>query len=87
MLSEELGTIENLNLSGGEPFLRKEFGEICRFFIRNNGVKQIYVPTNGSFAGKTIAAIEEVLREPSLQLFAVGILLDGIPSITTAFAV
>ena len=24
-LSEELGPIENLNLSGGEPFLRKEF--------------------------------------------------------------
>ena len=33
-LSEELGPIENLNLSGGEPFLRKEFGEICRQFIR-----------------------------------------------------
>src|SRR6188472_864349 len=48
-LSNELGTIENLNLSGGEPFLRKEFGEICRFFIQNNGVRQIYVPTNGTF--------------------------------------
>ena len=24
-LSEDLGTVENLNLSGGEPFLRKEF--------------------------------------------------------------
>jgi hypothetical protein len=23
--------------------LRKEFGEICRFFVRDNGVKQIYV--------------------------------------------
>ncbi len=33
-LSEELGAIENLNLSGGEPFLRKEFDVICRQFIR-----------------------------------------------------
>src|SRR5690242_8074764 len=40
-LSGELGHIENLSLSGGEPFLRKEFGAICRMFIRNNGVKQI----------------------------------------------
>ena len=61
-LSAELGTIENLNLSGGEPFLRKEFAEICSFFIRNNGVRQIYVPTNGSFADRTIAALEQVSR-------------------------
>ena len=33
-LSASLGRIETLNLSGGEPFLRKEFGEICRMFIR-----------------------------------------------------
>src|SRR5580765_7718571 len=33
-LSESLGPIENLNLSGGEPFLRREFAEICRQFIR-----------------------------------------------------
>ena len=27
-LSRSLGQVENLNLSGGEPFLRPEFGEI-----------------------------------------------------------
>src|SRR5579863_658298 len=39
-LSEELGTIENLNLSGGEPFIRAEFADIVRLFIRNNNVTQ-----------------------------------------------
>jgi MoaA/NifB/PqqE/SkfB family radical SAM enzyme len=78
-LSAELGPVENLNLSGGEPFLRKEFAEICGFFIRHNGVKQIYVPTNGSFADRTVAAVEQVLREKSLQLFAVEFSLDGMP--------
>lgn len=76
-LSAELGPVENLNLSGGEPFLRKEFAEICGFFIRHNGTKQIYVPTNGSFADRTVAAVEQVLREKSLQLFAVEFSLDG----------
>lgn len=84
-LSDELGVVENLNLSGGEPFLRKEFGEICRFFIRNNRVKQIYVPTNGSFTGKTISALEEVFREPDLELFAVELSLDGMPEFHDAF--
>jgi sulfatase maturation enzyme AslB (radical SAM superfamily) len=76
-LSDELGRIENLNLSGGEPFLRKELGEICRYFIRNNHVKQIYVPTNGYFRDRTVDAVREVLMESSLTLFAVEISLDG----------
>lgn len=84
-LSRDLGQIENLNLSGGEPFLRKEFGEICRLFIRNNGVKQIYVPTNGSFADRTIRALEEVLKEPDIQLFAVELSLDGMPEYHNRF--
>jgi MoaA/NifB/PqqE/SkfB family radical SAM enzyme len=78
-LSGELGRVENLNLSGGEPFLRKEFAEICSFFIRNNQTRQIYVPTNGSFADRTVAAVEQVLKERTLELFAVEFSLDGMP--------
>jgi MoaA/NifB/PqqE/SkfB family radical SAM enzyme len=84
-LSEELGPIENLNLSGGEPFLRKEFGAICRQFIQRNGVKEIYVPTNAYFAERTIDAIREVLKEPSLRLFGVEISLDGMPKFHDEF--
>ena len=76
-LSRQLGRIENLNLSGGEPFLRPEFGAICRQFIRHNGVKEIYVPTNGYFADRTIMQIRETLREASLRFFTVELSLDG----------
>lgn len=76
-LSESLGRIENLNLSGGEPFLRAEFGEICRQFIRRNQVRQIYVPTNGYFTDRTIPQLEQALREPGLELFGVELSLDG----------
>lgn len=77
-LSESLGPIENLNLSGGEPFIRKEFAQICRTFIRNNGVREIYVPTNGTMLDRTVAALDEVLQEPGLDLFAVEFSLDGL---------
>lgn len=86
-LSEELGPIENLNLSGGEPFLRKEFATICRQFIQKNGVKEIYVPTNAYFTDKTIDAIRDVLKEPSLRLFGVEISLDGMPEFHDTFRV
>src|SRR3984957_5799228 len=77
-LSRSLGRIENLNLSGGEPFLRPEFGEICRQFIRHNKVRQIYVPTNGSFTDRTVLQITETLKEKDLNLFVAEISLDGL---------
>jgi MoaA/NifB/PqqE/SkfB family radical SAM enzyme len=78
-LSDSLGRIENLNLSGGEPFLRPEFGEICRKFIQQNEVRQIYVPTNGSFSDRTVKQVRETLKERSLELFVVEFSLDGMP--------
>jgi MoaA/NifB/PqqE/SkfB family radical SAM enzyme len=86
-LSQSLGRIENLNLSGGEPFLRKEFSEICRQFVRHNGAKQIYVPTNGWYLEKTIQAISETLEEPTLELFAAELSLDGMPEFHDTFRV
>ncbi|MEQ1729962.1 MAG: radical SAM protein [Vicinamibacterales bacterium] len=86
-LSDSLGPLETLNLSGGEPFLRREFAEICRKFIRTNGVKQIYVPTNGYYTDKTVAAIEDVLKEPSLDLFVAELSLDGMPEFHDRFRV
>ncbi len=86
-LSESLGKIENLNLSGGEPFIRKDFAEICRQFIRRNGVRQIYVPTNGYFTKWTIEKISAVLEEPDLDLFVAEISLDGMPKFHDEFRV
>jgi MoaA/NifB/PqqE/SkfB family radical SAM enzyme len=76
-LSTSLGNIENLNLSGGEPFLRKEIGAVCREFVRRNGVRQIYIPTNGYFTERTVASVEDMLTEPDLSLLAIELSLDG----------
>jgi MoaA/NifB/PqqE/SkfB family radical SAM enzyme len=86
-LSRSLGKIENLNLSGGEPFLRKEFAEICQQFIHQNQVRQIYVPTNGSFTEKTVQQITSVLEERELDLFAVELSLDGMADYHDTFRV
>ncbi len=75
--AKDYGTFENLYLSGGEPFIRKELGEICRFFIRNNKVKQVYIPTNAYFTDKMKKHIEETLEERDLQLLVIEISLDG----------
>lgn len=80
-LSRELGRVENLNLGGGEPFLRAELAEICSTFVRVNGVRQIYCPTSGFFTDRTVACVSEVLaREPELELLALELSLDGMPA-------
>lgn len=86
-LSESLGKIENLNLSGGEPFLRKDFSEVCRQFISHNGVRQIYVPSNGYFTEKTIKQISRTLEAPELELFVIELSLDGMPRFHDEFRV
>jgi MoaA/NifB/PqqE/SkfB family radical SAM enzyme len=86
-LSRSLGHIENLNLSGGEPFLRPDFAEICRQFIKHNTVRQIYVPTNGYYTDKTTSQITETLREKTLDLFVAELSLDGMPEFHDKFRV
>jgi MoaA/NifB/PqqE/SkfB family radical SAM enzyme len=76
-LSKDLGPVENLNLSGGEPFLRKEFAAVCRQFVEQNGTRQIYVPTNGYFTERTVAAVKAVLERPELWFFVCELSLDG----------
>jgi MoaA/NifB/PqqE/SkfB family radical SAM enzyme len=86
-LSRSLGRIENLNLSGGEPFLRKDFSEICRQFIRQNGVRQIYVPSNGYYTDRMVQQISETLTAKELELFVVELSLDGMPEYHDKFRV
>jgi MoaA/NifB/PqqE/SkfB family radical SAM enzyme len=86
-LSRSLGQIENLNLSGGEPFLRREFAEICRQFIQHNQVRQIYVPTNGYYTDKIVRAISETLQEQELELFVAELSLDGMEEFHDRFRV
>ena len=79
-LSLELGHFEHLNLSGGEPFIHKQFADIVQFFITNNGVKEIYVPTNAFFPDRTEKQLRQLLKanDPSkLSLFVCEIPLDG----------
>lgn len=84
-LSENLGPIENLNLSGGEPFIRKEFAEVCLQFIRKNGVKEIYVPTNGWYTDDTVKQVRKVLQDKSLKLLGIELSLDGMPDFHDTF--
>ena len=48
-LTKNLGkSLLNVNLTGGEPFARKDITEIAKLYIKNTTVQSIYVTTNAS---------------------------------------
>lgn len=47
-MSKTMGKFSVLSLTGGEPFLREDIGEIARIFYKNNSIKFLIIPTNGS---------------------------------------
>ena len=76
-LSSTMPQFEDLWLSGGEPFLRKDLAEIITLFYNNNRVRGVRIPTNGLPIEQTIAAVKAVLeRCPNLQL-EVDVSIDG----------
>ena len=40
--------LNNLNLTGGEPFARKDFSDITDIYLKNTSVKSIFITSNGS---------------------------------------
>ena len=76
-LTTDLGSLENLYLSGGEPFMREDFAEVVELFIRKNGVQRVYTPSNGFYTDKTIAALRKLLPLSGLKGFTVELSLDG----------
>lgn len=63
-VSDSLGPMERLWISGGEPLVRAELIAICEVFHRNNGIRHVFLPTNGSFPQR-LAQIAQTISDLS----------------------
>jgi MoaA/NifB/PqqE/SkfB family radical SAM enzyme len=84
-LTAELGSLENLYTSGGEPFMREDFAEVVGLFLDRNRVQRVYTPSNGFYPDKTVAALRKILPHPGLKGYAVELSLDGMPEYHNQF--
>lgn len=72
------GSLMFLLPTGGEPFLRKDIGEVIKIFHKNTGVPNVGIPTNGSMTARTVSIVTDVLEScPGLDLH-IDVSLDGI---------
>jgi len=64
--------------TGGEPFLRRDLGEIVEIFYRNNHAANVGIPTNGSLTSRVVETTRTMLEScPGLDLH-IDVSIDGI---------
>lgn len=68
----------SLSLTGGEPFIRKDFGEIVRLFRTGGRVREIGIATNGYYTDAVIALGERHLAEQPGFPLSFQVSLDGL---------
>jgi MoaA/NifB/PqqE/SkfB family radical SAM enzyme len=77
-IARSIGSLLQLSLTGGEPFLRKDFAEITEIFIRHTGVRFITIPTNASLVDKMVRYLERVLSAHPETFVRLAFSIDGI---------
>lgn len=61
-LSKNLGgSLFNVNLTGGEPFLRQDLFEIASLYFKNAKIKSLFITTNGMFTRKIKEFIDKFI--------------------------
>ena len=77
-VSKRIGPLLQLSLTGGEPFLRKDFDEITAAFIDNAAARYITIPTNASMPEVMVRYLEKTLPAFPDTFFRVVFSIEGI---------
>lgn len=75
-----LGPIDYLYLSGGEPFIRKDFCEILQDIYEFSRPKTINISTNGQLIDNTIATLDNFLKCHSAVHLIIKVSIDALSS-------
>ena len=69
-LTKNLGSsLLNVNLTGGEPFARKDLIDIAKAYLKNSTIQSIYITTNASLPDRIKKFAEEIsLFSPDTEL-------------------
>lgn len=67
-----------ITFSGGEPFLRRDFAEICKTACDICGPSVITIPTNGILSERIPAAIDEIAGDCRRARIILNLSLDGL---------
>ena len=75
-ISKHFSRLMELNISGGEPFLRKDLVEILQCFYKNSHTRLFTIPTNSSNPDRIIEFVEKMITLMPLGWFRITISLS-----------
>ena len=73
-----IGPLVQLSMTGGEPFIRKEFPEIAGVLLDATDARWVTIPTNASLTNKMVAFLEEILPRFPDTYFRLTFSIEGI---------
>jgi radical SAM protein with 4Fe4S-binding SPASM domain len=77
-------SLDDINITGGEPFLRDDLMEILDNIFSRCNPKKLVISSNGFLTEKIIEAAKEILKRDYWQAVTIAISLDGIGSVHDA---
>jgi len=70
-------SLMHLTITGGEPFIRKDFVEIIDNIIKSSGVPRVSVNSNGFYKDRIVNFIPKLIEKHKDTEFTLSISLDG----------
>jgi len=76
-MTQSMGKLLFVNLTGGEPFLRNDLVDIARVYYKNTQPINITIPTNGILTNKILKDTEAILKFCPKTTIAIKLSIDG----------
>lgn len=77
-IAEQYGPLHYLAMSGGEPFVRRDIGQICQAFIDRCGTSVIDIPSNFAYGDVMVDTIEPLVAANPSVLIELQLSIDHI---------
>lgn len=72
--------LQNVNITGGEPFLHTDIAEIATRYLHNSSIKSMYITSNGSFPDKIEDFVDKVRPHGRNREIVLSFSLDHYPA-------
>ncbi|MDC3203598.1 radical SAM protein [Prochlorococcus sp. AH-716-B04] len=77
-ITKSAGRLVQLSMTGGEPFIRKDFVDLTRIALNNTRAKYVTIPTNGYLTENIYDYLNKILPEYPKSYFRLTLSIDGI---------
>ena len=71
--------LQNVNLTGGEPFLRGDLIDIARSYYTNTAIRSVYITTNGALTNRIVPFARTIAHEFPDRKLIVSLSVDAFP--------